>query len=65
MKKCHNCQAYGDVSHLPSMELQGLTSPWPFAAWGIDIIGEIRPVASNRRQNIMVAVDLFFQIGRG
>ena len=21
VKKCHNCQAYGDVSHLPSMEL--------------------------------------------
>ena len=27
MKKCHNCQAYGDVSHLTSIELQGLTSP--------------------------------------
>ena len=32
MKKCYNCQVYGDVSHLPSMELQGMTSPWPFAA---------------------------------
>ena len=32
VKKYHNCQAYGDISHLPSMELQGLTSPWPFAA---------------------------------
>ena len=21
VKKCHNCQVYGDVSHLPSMEL--------------------------------------------
>ena len=21
MKKCHNCQAYGDVSYLPSMKL--------------------------------------------
>ena len=27
VKKCHNCQVYGDVSHLPSMELQGMTSP--------------------------------------
>ena len=26
MRKYHNCQAYGDVSHLPSMELQGMTS---------------------------------------
>ena len=30
VKRCHNCQAYGDISHLPSMELQGMTSPWPF-----------------------------------
>ena len=21
VKKCHNCQVYGDVGHLPSMEL--------------------------------------------
>ena len=31
VKKCHNCQAYSDVSHLSSMELQGMTSLWPFA----------------------------------
>ena len=30
MKKCHNYQVYGDVSHLPSMGLQGMTSPWSF-----------------------------------
>ena len=27
MKKCHNCQTYGNVSHLPSIELQVMTSP--------------------------------------
>ena len=27
VKKYHNCQAYGDVSHLPSMELQEMTFP--------------------------------------
>ena len=27
MMKCHNYQVYGDVSHLPSMELQGMTFP--------------------------------------
>ena len=27
MKKCHNYQTYGDVSHLPSMKLQRMTSP--------------------------------------
>ena len=59
VKKCHNCQAYGDVSHLPSMELQGMMSLWPFAAWGIDIIGEVRPKASNGHQYIVMAIDYF------
>ena len=30
VRKYHNCQVYGDVSHLPSMELQGMTSLWSF-----------------------------------
>ena len=59
VKKCHNCQAYSDVSHLPSMELQGMTSPWPFAAWGIDIIGEVRPKAYNGHRYIVIAIDYF------
>ena len=61
MKKCHNCQACGDVSHLPSMEFQGMTSPWPFTIWGIDIIGEIRSKASIGHQYIIVAIDYFFK----
>ena len=61
VKKCHNCQVYGDVSHLPSMELQGMTSPWSFVVWGIDIIGEVRPKASNGHRYIIVAIDYFFK----
>ena len=59
MKKCHNYQIYGDVSHFPSMELQGMTSPWSFAVWGIDIIGEVRLKASNGHRYIIVAIDYF------
>ena len=59
IKKFYNCQSYSDVSHLPSMELQGMTSPWPFIVWGIDIIGEVRPKASNGHRYIMVAIDYF------
>ena len=62
MKKCHNYQAYSDISHLPSMELQGMTSPWPFAVWGIDIIWKVRPKASNGHRYIVVAIDYFFKL---
>ena len=36
-----------------------MTAPWPFATWGIDIIGKISPKASNRHQYILVAIDYF------
>ena len=36
-----------------------MTSPWPFAVWGIDIIGEVRSKASNGHRYIIVAIDYF------
>ena len=39
--------------------LNSLSSPWPFVAWGIDIIGEIRPNASNGHKYVVVAIDYF------
>ena len=59
VKHCHNCQAHGNLNHLPPTELQGLAEPWPFSAWGIDLIGEIKPQASNGHRFIVVAVDYF------
>jgi len=34
-------------------------SPWPFAAWGMDVIGPIEPPASNGHRFILVAIDYF------
>ena len=39
--------------------LNSLSSSWPFAAWGIYIIGEIRPIASNGHKYMVVAIDYF------
>jgi hypothetical protein len=36
-----------------------LTSPWPFAIWGIDVIGPINPKASNGHRFILMAIDYF------
>ena len=36
-----------------------MTSPWPFVVWGIDIIGEVRPKASNGHRYIIMAIDYF------
>ena len=39
--------------------LNSLSFSWPFAAWGIDIIGVIRLNASNGHKYIIVAIDYF------
>ena len=59
MRKCHQCQIHGNLNHLPPTVLNSLSSLWPFAAWGIDIIGEIRLNASNGHKYMVVAIDYF------
>ena len=59
VRQCHQCQIYGNLNHLPPTMLNSFSSPWPFATWGIDIIGEIRTNASNGHKYIVVAIDYF------
>ena len=58
-KRCHKCQIYGDISHLPHSKLHTMSSLWPFSVWGLDIIGEIHVATSNRHRYILVAIDYF------
>ena len=58
-RTCHKCQIYTNKVHVPPVPLNVLTAPWPFAIWGIDMIGEIRPTASNGHRFILVAIDYF------
>ena len=59
MRKCHQCQIHGNLNHLLPTIMNSLSSLWPFAAWEIDIIGEIRLNASNGHKYIVVAIDYF------
>ena len=56
---CHKCQVYADKVHVPPVPPNVLIALWPFAMWGIDMIGEIRPTASNGHRFILVAIDYF------
>jgi ribonuclease HI len=58
-RKCHKCQIYADKVHIPPSPLNVMSSPWPFAMWGIDVIGKIEPTASNGHRFILVAIDYF------
>ena len=41
VKKCDKCQRFGNVQRLPAKKLTTIASPWPFAQWGIDIVGSL------------------------
>ncbi|XP_070040825.1 uncharacterized protein [Nicotiana tomentosiformis] len=50
---------HGDLIHSPPSELHTMSAPWPFVAWGMDVIGPIEPAASNGHRFILVAIDYF------
>ena len=50
---------HGDLIHIPPSELHGLTSPWLFSVWGIDVIGKILLKFSSGHKFILVAIDYF------
>ncbi|CAN1337766.1 Transposon Tf2-6 polyprotein [Linum perenne] len=58
VKRCHKCQLFANTHHLPSTVLQPIVSPWPFAFWGMDLLGPF-PEAVGKRKYIIVAVDYF------
>ncbi|XP_060210715.1 uncharacterized protein LOC132637677 [Lycium barbarum] len=50
---------HGDLIKVPPSELNAMSSPWPFIAWGMDVIGPIEPAASNGHRFILVAIGVF------
>ncbi|GAU46629.1 hypothetical protein TSUD_284770 [Trifolium subterraneum] len=56
--KCDKCQRHGDMHIAPANELKSLISPWPFAWWGMDILGPF-PTAVRQVKYHIVAVDYF------
>ncbi|XP_015078295.1 uncharacterized protein LOC107022102 [Solanum pennellii] len=59
VQKCRKCQVHGDLIRVPPHELNAMSSPWPFVAWGMEVIGPIEPAAPNGHRFILVAIDYF------
>ncbi|XP_059294480.1 uncharacterized protein LOC132047457 [Lycium ferocissimum] len=59
MQKCHQCQIHGDLIKVPPTELHAMSSPWPFVAWGMDVIAPVEPPVSNGDHFILVVIDYF------
>jgi hypothetical protein len=52
------CQRFGNLIHSPSETLTPMTAPWPFAQWGLDIMGPF-PVGRRQLKFLIVGIDYF------
>ena len=58
VKKCDRCQRYDNVQRLPAERLTTISASWPFAQWGIDIVGPL-PQDKDQVKFLLVAIDYF------
>ncbi|KAK0570589.1 hypothetical protein LWI29_003554 [Acer saccharum] len=58
--RCEACQKIANNIRQPPELLQSITSPWPFAMWGIDLISPM-PTAIGGAKHAIVAVDYFMK----
>uniref|UniRef100_A0A2N9GJR4 RNase H type-1 domain-containing protein n=1 Tax=Fagus sylvatica TaxID=28930 RepID=A0A2N9GJR4_FAGSY len=49
VQECDKCQRFAPMIHQPARELNPLSSPWPFAQWGLDIVGPLPRAPGNKR----------------
>nr|XP_009776242.1 PREDICTED: uncharacterized protein LOC104226061 [Nicotiana sylvestris] len=59
VQKFHECQVHAGMIRVSPKELNATSSPWPFSAWGTDVIRPIELAGSNRHIFILVAIDYF------
>ena len=58
VRKCDQCQRFASSIHQPGGILNPLSSPWPFAQWGLDIVGPFPKVVGNKKY-LLVGIDYF------
>jgi transposase InsO family protein len=58
VRACEGCQFYARKTSLPAHALQTIPVTWPFAVWGLDIVGPLRK-APEGYTHLLVAIDKF------
>ncbi|XP_073360359.1 uncharacterized protein [Aegilops tauschii subsp. strangulata] len=56
--KCEGCQHFSQSSHQPASALRTIPITWPFAVWGLDMVGPFK-TAQGGMTPLLVAVDKF------
>nr|KYP72708.1 Gypsy retrotransposon integrase-like protein 1 [Cajanus cajan] len=58
VQRCKECQQFSNTRRQLPEVLHQMTSPWPFAQWGMDILGPFPP-AKGQLKFLLVAIDYF------
>uniref|UniRef100_A0A2N9G6E6 RNase H type-1 domain-containing protein n=1 Tax=Fagus sylvatica TaxID=28930 RepID=A0A2N9G6E6_FAGSY len=58
VRACDKCQRFGNLIHSPPETLTPMTAPWPFAQWGLDIMGPL-PIGRRQLKFLVVGIDYF------
>jgi hypothetical protein len=58
VRRCDKCQRFAKLQTKPPAELSSVSSPWPFAQWGVDIVGPM-PTGKANCRFLVVIVDYF------
>jgi hypothetical protein len=58
VQNCVGCQKFANQMHIPSSALKTIPITWPFAVWGLDMVGKFKTAPSGFT-HLLVAVDKF------
>jgi hypothetical protein len=58
VRRCQGCQYFAKQQNVPAYKLVTIPPTWPFACWGLDMIGSL-PTAPGGFNRVLVAIDKF------
>ena len=58
VKTCDKCQRFSNIIGQPTEELTPMTALWPFAQWGLDIMGPF-PTVVRQLKFLVVGINYF------
>ena len=59
VRTCDACQRFAAKPHSPAAELMPIPLAWPFAQWGLDMVGKLHKAWPGGYVYLLVAVDKF------
>ena len=59
VKTCNTCQCFTNKPVAPATEVNTIPIAWPFAQWGLDMVGKLHKSSKGGHVYLLVAVDKF------